>query len=85
MTEDVQDPMNLCIPFKQPSVTIQIYLPQTAAVFRPQMYGAGYPDGHEPATELVAEQHPVHAEVHDLPDKGQDFESIQQQPVDKKE
>lgn len=35
MTKEVQDPMNLCIPFKWPGVTIQIYLPQTAAVFHP--------------------------------------------------
>lgn len=41
------------------------------------MYGAGYPDVHEPATELVVEWHPAHAKVRDLRDKGQDFESIQ--------
>lgn len=84
MTEVVQEPMDLCIPFKRPGVTTKIYLPQTAAVFHPQMYDAGYPDVHEPATELVVEWHPAHAKVHDLLDKGQDFESIQQQPADKK-
>lgn len=41
------------------------------------MYGAGYPDVHEPAAELAVGWHPAHAEVHDLLDKGQDFESIQ--------
>lgn len=58
-------------------VTIKIYLPQTVAVFHPWTYGAGYPDEHEPATELVVEWHPALAKVHDLLDKGQDFESIQ--------
>ena len=48
------------------------------------MYDAGYPDVHEPATELVVEWHPAHAKAHDLLDKGQDFESIQQSPADKK-
>lgn len=70
---------------KYPGVTNKVNLPQTAAVFRPQTYGAGCPDVHEPVTELGVEWHPAHAKVHDLPDKGQDFESIQQQPIDKKE
>lgn len=85
MTSVVQNLMDFCIPFKQPDVTIKIHLPQTAAVFHPQMYGAGYPDVHEPATELVVEWHPAHAKVRDLRDKGQDFESIQRQPAEKKE
>lgn len=63
---------------KQSGVTIKISLPQTAAGFHPWMYGAGYPDEHEPAIELIVEWPPAHAKVHDLLDKGQDFESIQQ-------
>ena len=35
MTEVVQEPMDLRIPFKRPGVTTKIYLPQTAAVFHP--------------------------------------------------
>lgn len=61
-----------------PDIIVKIYLPQTAAVFHPWKYDAGYPDVHEQAAELVVEWHPVHAKVHDLLDKGQDFESIQQ-------
>jgi hypothetical protein len=56
---------------------MKIYLPQTAAVFHPWMYDAGYPDVLEQATELIVEWHPAHAKVRDLLGKGQDFESIQ--------
>ena len=35
VTKEVQDPMTLCIPFKQSGVIIKVYPPQTAAVCHP--------------------------------------------------